>query len=260
MDLSRLFEFRESTDDPKPFLEHIEDLRWLLIKVASAIGVGMFISFAFRGTLAAIVQQPLAHVAPERAANLQSLGVTDSFTISLELAFYGGFILAFPVVLYFLAHFMLPALTAREKRVVFPAAVVGFGLFLIGVSFCYFIVLPGALEFFFNDAKAMHWQPTWTVREYYSFTTQMVIAFGLAFELPLVVLVLVKLGILDAATLRRSRTFAVVVIFIVAAIITPTSDLLTLLLMGGPMVLLYELCILIAGVMEHRANRANRLH
>jgi sec-independent protein translocase protein TatC len=256
MNLHRLFEFRESADEPKPFLEHLEDLRGLLIKIAIVVGVAMTVCFAFRSALAGIIQHPLATVAPERAANLQSLGVTDSFTISLELAFYGGIILAFPFILYFLAEFVLPALKPEEKRVLLPASLAGFGLFLVGVVFCYAVVLPQALAFFFADAQAMNWQPTWTVREYYSFTTQIIIAFGLAFELPLVVLVLVKLGILDAPTLKRTRTFALVVIFIVAAIITPTSDILTLALMGGPMYLLYELCIVIASIMAKRERKA----
>lgn len=252
MKWGRFFEFREAADDAKPFLDHIEDLRRMFIKVLIVLGLTMTLGFAFRSELAAIVQHPLAQVDPERAANLQSLGVADSFTISLKLAFYAGFVLSFPFILYFLAEFVMPALTAREKRVLLPASLAGFGLFLIGVTFCYFVVLPQTLAFFFNDAKAMNWQPTWTVGEYYSFTTQMVIGFGLAFELPLVVLVLVKIGILDRATLQRTRAFAVIVIFIVAAIITPTSDVLTLMLMGVPMYLLYELCIFIAWFMERK--------
>ena len=133
-----------------------------------------------------------------------------------------------------------------------PAALIGSGLFLAGAAFSYFVVLPQALTFFFNDARAMNWQPTWTVREYYSFTTQFIIAFGLSFELPLVVLMLVKLGFVDHTQLRRTRAFAVVVIFVFAAIITPTSDIVTLLLMGGPMCLLYEICIGIAWLMRDR--------
>lgn len=255
MNLGRFFEFREASDEPKPFLDHIEDLRGVLIKIAITIGVAMSLSFAFRSQLAGIIQHPLASVAPERAANLQSLGVADSFTISLEMSFYAGFVIAFPFLLYFLAEFILPALTQKEKRVLLPAALIGFGLFLVGVAFCYFVVLPQALGFFFRDAQMMNWQPMWTVREYFSFVTQLTIAFGLAFELPLVVLVLVKLGILDRATLQRSRAFAVIVIFIVAAIVTPTTDILTLLFLGGPMVVLYEACILIALLMERAEKR-----
>ena len=253
MNLRSLFDFRETADEPKPLLDHIEDLRRMLIRMLAALVVAMGACFAFRSQLAAVVQRPLIAVDPERAANLQSLGVADSFTISLELAFYGGIVLAFPFLLWFLADFVLPALTPREKKMLFPAALVGFGLFLGGVVFCYFVVLPQALAFFFNDAQSMHWQPTWTVREYYSFTTQFVIAFGLAFELPLAVLLLVKLGIVDFETLRRTRAFALIVIFVFAAIITPTSDILTLVLMGAPMYVLYEACIGIAWMMERKA-------
>ena len=140
-------------------------------------------------------------------------------------------------------------LTPKEKVMVFPAAALGSGLFLGGAAFSYFVVLPQTLEFFFKDAQSMNWQPTWTVREYYSFATQFVISFGLAFELPLAVLLLVKLGIVDHELLNRTRAFAVVVIFVLAALITPTSDILTLLLMGGPMYVLYEICIGIAWLM-----------
>ncbi len=257
--IERLFEFRNRGDVEKPFLEHIEDLRFTIIKVASALVAAMVVCFAFREKLADIVQHPLIAVDPNRAANLQSLGVADSFTISLELSFYGGLILAFPFIVYFLAEFILPALTPKEKRMLFPAALIGGGLFLVGAAFSYFVVLPQTLEFFFNDARSMNWQPTWTVREYYSFTTQFVISFGLAFELPLAVLLLVKLGIMDHNQLRKARAFAVVIIFVVAAIITPTSDILTLLLMGGPMCLLYEICIVIAWLMRDRVAKPEQL-
>jgi len=252
MSLKKFFDFRESRDEAKPFLAHLEDLRSTLIKMAIALTASMTLCFLFRNELAAVVQHPLITVDPERAANLQSLGVADSFTISLELAFYGGIIIAFPFLLLFLAEFILPALKPSEKRLLYPAAGVGFGLFLAGVVFSYFVVLPQTLAFFFNDARSMHWQPTWTVREYYSFTTQFVISFGLAFELPLVVLLLVKLGIVDYALLCRTRAFALIVIFIFAAIITPTSDVLTLVLMGGPMYVLYEICIAISWFMRPR--------
>jgi len=252
MTLKSFFHFRESGDEAKPFLAHLEDLRATLIKSALALGITMILCFVFRSELAGIVQRPLIAVDPARASNLQSLGVADSFTISLELSFYGGIILAFPFLLFFLAEFILPALTPVEKRMLYPVALLGFGLFLGGVAFSYFVVLPQTLEFFFKDAQAMHWQPTWTVREYYSFTTQFVIAFGLAFELPLVVLILVKLGIVDYEILKKTRAFALVIIFVFAAIITPTSDMLTLVLMGGPMYILYEICIAISWFMERR--------
>ena len=130
------------------------------------------------------------------------------------------------------------------------ASIVGFGLFLGGAAFAFYAVLPAALEFFFQDAQMMQWRPTWTVGEYYSFTTQFVLAFGLAFELPVVVLALVKVGLLEHGQMQSTRPYAIVVIFLLAAVITPTPDIFTLILMGAPMVLLYEACIWIARWME----------
>ncbi len=252
MSLEKFLKFRDERDKPKPFLEHVEDLRRMVVRMAIALGFCMLLAFVFRGQIASFVQAPLLAVDPTRIDNLQSLGVADSMTISLRLSFYAGLILSFPVLLYFLAEFVLPALTRRERKTVLLASVVGFGLFLVGVSFAFRTVLPAALEFFFRDAQMMQWRPTWTVGEYYSFTTQFVLAFGLAFELPVVVLALVKVGLLQHAQMKATRPYAVVVIFLLAAVITPTPDVFTLLLMGAPMVLLYEACIWIARWMEQR--------
>jgi sec-independent protein translocase protein TatC len=252
MSLEKFLKFRDGRDAPKPFLDHVEDLRRMVVRMAIALGGAMIVAFIFRTWIADFVQAPLLAVDPTRADNLQSLGVADSMTISLKLSFYAGLVISFPALLYFLAEFVLPALTRREQRVVLLASLVGFGLFLGGASFAFFGVLPQALEFFFRDAQAMNWRPTWTVGEYYSFTTQFVLAFGLAFELPVVVLALVKVGLLEHGQMRATRPYAIVVIFLLAAVITPTSDIFTLLLMGAPMVMLYEACIWIARWMENR--------
>jgi len=251
-----IFHFRELEDSPKPFLNHLDDLRTMLIRMAITLAVAMAVGFLTRKWLFAIIQWPLSKVDPERAQNLQSLGVIDSFSISLELAFYAGLVMAFPFLLWFLGDFVLPALTSKERRLIWPAATVGFGLFLIGVVFAYFVILPQALSFFYDDAKSLAWVPTWTVREYYSFTTQFIIAFGLAFELPVVVLLLVKMDVLNASDLKRIRPQAAVAICIFAAILTPTSDMITMILMAGPMYLLYEACIWIAIFMERRATKS----
>lgn len=256
MSLEKFLKFRDVRDTPKPFLEHLEDLRRMVVRMAITLAIFMTLAFVFRGQLASFVQAPLLAVDPSRVDNLQSLGVADSMTISLRLAFYVGLVLSFPVLLYFLAEFVLPALTARERRTVLVASIVGFGLFLGGAAFAFYAVLPATLEFFFQDAQMMQWRPTWTVGEYYSFTTQFVLAFGLAFELPVVVLALVKIGLLEHAQMKATRPYAIVVVFLLAAIITPTSDVFTLLLMGGPMLVLYEACIWIARWMEHRATQA----
>jgi sec-independent protein translocase protein TatC len=171
-------------------------------------------------------------------------------TVSLQLSFYAGLIISCPILIFLLAKFLFPALKPTERQILIPVSLFGMFLFLTGVLFAYLVVLPGTLSFFFKDAKAMHWTPNWNVREYYSFTTQFLIAFGVAFEMPMVVLALVKLGILTSEQLRKTRSVAIIVIFTVAAFVTPSPDLVTYLLMGGPMVVLYELCIWLARWVE----------
>jgi len=250
MELKKIFSFRESDDEARPFMDHLGDLRVMIIRMAITLAVSMFAAFFFRDTLASVIQRPLIAVDPIRASSLQSLGVADSMTISIELSFYAGLIISFPILLLFLAQFLFPALKPSERKILLPVAAFGLSLFLAGILFAYFVVLPGTLDFFFKDAKSMHWTPTWTVREYYSFTTQFLIAFGVAFEMPIVVLALVKIGLLTAEKLRKARSIAIVSIFTAAAFITPSPDLVTYLLMGGPMVVLYEFCIILARWVE----------
>ena len=257
MALRNFFKFREipESESAKPFLDHLEDLRWTVVKMAIALLLSMILCFAFRGTLTQVMQRPL-HQMDEKMRTLQSLGITDSITISLSLSFYAGIVLSFPLLIYFLAEFILPALTAVEKRLMLPAIAGSFGLFLTGVVSCYFWLLPRTVLFFFNDAQSLGWIPSWTVREYYSFVTRFVIGFGLAFELPVLVLALVKFGLVTFALMQRTRPYAVVLIFILAAIITPTPDVLTMIAMGAPMYFLYESCIWIAWFMERRKRKA----
>lgn len=248
----RFFQFREMRDEAKPFLAHIEDLRIMVIKMAIALGLAMALSFCFRAQLFHVIQAPLLAVDPTQFTNPQTLGVVDPLTISLEMSFYAGIVLSFPFLLYFFAQFVLPALTENERRHIWPAGAAGLGLFLAGVAFAYFVVLPQALAFFYRDAQSLGWKPLWTVREYFSFASQFVIAFGLAFELPVVVLLLVKLGVVEVAMLRKIRAQALVAVMIFAAVLTPTTDMLTMVLMGAPMYVLYEICIVIATVTQRR--------
>ncbi|HEY5035876.1 MAG TPA: twin-arginine translocase subunit TatC [Chthoniobacterales bacterium] len=257
MKVRDVFSFRDppESETSKPFLEHLEDLRWMIVKMAITIMVAMVLCFAFRQRLVLVMQRPLYEVGAQ-AGTLRALGITDSITISFHLAFYAGIVLSFPILLYFIAQFVLPALSAVEKRFLFPAIGVSFGLFLIGVACCYFWLLPKTILFFFRDTQSLGWIPTWTVEEYYSFVTRFVLGFGLAFELPVVVLALVRFGLVTYGFMRRTRPYAIVLIFLLAIIIAPTPDVLTLVAMGLPMCLLYESCIWIAWFMQRKAERA----
>lgn len=257
MALRNFFKFREipETETAKPFLEHLEDLRWTAVKMVVTLLLAMIVCFAFRGSLTSFLQRPLAQLDPQ-VRSLQALSITDSLTITFSLSFYAGIVLSFPLLLYFLAEFVLPALTAVEKKLLLPSIAASFGLFLVGVVSCYYWLLPKTIAFFFQDAQSLGWVPAWTVNEYYSFVTRFTIGFGLAFELPVAVLVLVRFGLLTAAFMQRTRPYAVVLIFIAAAIITPTPDVLTLIAMSAPMYILYESCIWIAWLMERRSRRS----
>src|ERR1700758_2818809 len=191
MALRDIFKFRElpESETSKPFLEHLEDLRWTIVKMAITLVAAMIICFALRSVLVRVMQAPLRELDPQVGA-LRALGITDSIVISFHLAFYAGIVLSFPLLLYFIAEFVLPALTAVEKQFLFPAIFVSFGLFLLGVLVCYFWLLPKTILFFFRDTQSLGWSPAWTVQQYYSFVTKFVIAFGLTFEFPGVVLAL----------------------------------------------------------------------
>ena len=256
MALRDIFKFRElpESETSKPFLEHLEDLRWTIVKMAITLIAAMILCFAFRATLVRVMQTPLQQIDPSVGA-LRALGITDSIVISFHLAFYAGIVVSFPLLLFFAAEFVLPALTALEKKILFPAIGVSFALFLTGVLLCYFWLLPKTILFFFRDTQSLGWAPTWTVQQYYSFVTRFTIGFGLAFELPVVVLALVRFGLLTYEFMARTRPYAIVLIFILATIITPTPDVLTLVAMSLPMCLLYESCIWIAWAMQRRAAR-----
>ena len=248
----------ESTADSsvlKPFLEHLEDLRWMLIKMIVALAVAMVLSFFFAQELLAVLIWPLKRVTDNPQPFLRTLEVTGGFTLAMTLSLYAGIVIACPFLLYFLAQFILPALTRREKGLLTPAFTAGTALFLLGVSLAYFVVIPAGLRFFIEYNKYLGIRSEWTIDNYVSFVSHMTLAFGICFELPLVVLILAKLGIVTHEFLRQKRPYVIVLIFIIAAVITPTTDMVNQSLLAVPMCFLYEACIWIAWGMERRKRR-----
>lgn len=186
---------------------------------------------------------------------MSALRPTETFMLSMKLTFFAGIVVAFPLLLYFLLQFILPGLHSHEKRVLWPSLAIGFGLFLGGVLFAYYLILPRALGFFFEWGDSLGVRNDWRIGEYISFATQFTLLFGLSFELPVVVMVMVKLGLLGYATMKKTRNYAIVAIFIIAAVLTPTPDILTQCLMAGPMIILYEACIWLAWWDERKRKR-----
>lgn len=185
---------------------------------------------------------------------MSALQPTESFNLSIKLAFYAGIILSFPLLLMFILEFILPGLKEKEKKVLFLSMGVGFGLFLTGATFAYFVVLPEILDFFFTYSMDMGIANDWRIGFYLNFTLQFVMLFGLSFELPVIVMPFVKLGVLNYDMMKTSRRYAVVVIAILSAVLTP-QDVLSMLMMGVPMYLLYEICIFMAWREQKRQQR-----
>lgn len=187
---------------------------------------------------------------------MSTLKPTESFMLSMKLAFFAGVILSFPLLLTFILQFIVPGLHKHEKKVLWPALSIAFGLFLIGVGFAYFLVLPKALTFFYQYSLSLGVANEWRIGDYISFATSFTLLFGLSFELPVVVMVMVKLGLLSYSTMKKTRSYAIVGILVLAAVLTPTPDVVTLSLMAVPMYFLYEVCILLAWLQQRKDKKA----
>ncbi len=184
---------------------------------------------------------------------MSALKPTEGFMLSMKLSFVAGVVVSFPLLLLYILQFVLPGLHANEKRVLWPAMTIGFGLFLCGTAFAYYLVLPKTLLFFYQWSGDMGISNDWRIGEYISFATQFTLLFGASFELPVVVMVFVKLGLLTYETMSKTRAYAIVAIFVAAAILTPTPDIPTMCLMAAPMLILYEICIWLAYIDRNKA-------
>ena len=237
--------------ETKPFLAHLEDLRWTIIRCVGALAVGV--------TICAFSVRPILHVlyrpyvqAGQNATTLKNFNVADPFAIHMEISVFGGLILALPAILYFLGDFLLPALTPRERRLLAPIFAAGTVLFVFGVGFCYAFVLKVALAFFLSYSTYLGMESTWTAKALIDFEVQMLIGFGLAFEFPLVIFVLNVLGLVSAQQLASKRRHAAFAIFVAACCIIPSTDPFSLSLLSLPLYVLYEACIWIARLVERR--------
>lgn len=186
---------------------------------------------------------------------MSALRPQEAFMLSIKISLLAGIIVSFPLLLYFLAQFVFPGLTPKEKKAVLPAVGIGFLLFLCGAAFAYWIVTPRVLEFFHGYAEELGIESDYRIGYYTSFVSQLVLIFGLSFELPVFVLTLVKLDLLGYQFMAKNRSYAIVIIFVVAAIITPTPDAPTLCLLAVPMVILYEFCIWMAFFIDRKRKR-----
>ncbi len=233
-----------------PFLDHLEELRsrliWSGVSVLAMSVAGFFIVSHFN--VIGILKAPIDPLVPE--GMLMYTSPTEPMSVTLKLAFVVGVILASPIIAYHAWAFFSPALFEREKKVVVPALLGGFALFLAGVAMAYFMVLPLGLRFLLGfQTQAL--SPIITIGEYLRFATRLILAFGVIFELPLVTLLLSVLGLISADTLKRYRRHALVGVAVLSALLTP-ADVGTMIMMMVPLVLLYEGSILLVAMVGRR--------
>ncbi|MGC8852143.1 MAG: twin-arginine translocase subunit TatC [Hydrogenobacter sp.] len=238
-----------------PLTEHLRELRSRLIKSILAVLVGVGISFYFASYIFEVLKEPVKKSYPQ--VQLITLSPTEPLFILLKISFVFGFILASPVVLYQAWKFVEPALYPNEKRLVIPITLFSIVLFLLGGSFAYFAVLPIALKFLigigFSQLQAT---PFLSVDMYISFLLKMIIGFGLAFEMPIILYLLQRAGLVTEDQLKSFRKYFIVIAFTVGALIAP--DVTTQVLMAIPLILLYEISILL-GKLAKRKNKTTAI-
>lgn len=248
-----------------PFLDHLEELRWRLIRsalalvVGSVIGVFATIRFDLIGVLTAplfSVVEGLGRTDPSflgvlGTERLVFLNLTEPFFFILRLGVMAGVVLASPVVVYQAWAFLAPALEDRERRAIVPTLTLGLALFSGGVAMAYFLALPLTIRFLLQFGSEW-FTPALTAGFYMSLVVRLLLAFGLAFELPVVLLILTFLGLVSAHFLRAKRRYAVLVITVLAAFVSPGDAVVVTILLMAPLLVLYELGIVLSAAVERR--------
>jgi len=305
----------------KSFLEHLEDLRWVLIKSGVAAGVAMVACLLGGNYVIRVLEWPLSRAPVPHSSTAQSvrlffgtnqlggkfqittndplaslvgtnrlvrleivpvfqgtnqvlewralddsdrpaekglpiqivnLSPAGSFIVATKVAFYGGLVLASPFIFYFIAHFVFPALKMREKKYIYRGLIFAGGLFALGVCFCYFILMPVALTASVQYAEWLGLSATqWRAEDYVAFVCKFMLGMGVGFELPVVVLTLVKIGVLNYRLLAAGRRYVLVISAVLGAVLT-TPEVITQILMAFPLYMLYEICVWVAWYWERQ--------
>ncbi len=228
-------------DEKLPFTSHLDELRKRLITCFIAVAVGFVISFGFKERLFGILVHPLINVM-KQGETLIYTGLPEAFFTYLKVSFLSGLIVASPIILYEFWMFVAPGLYKTERRMMAPVVLLSSLFFIGGALFGYFFVFPWGFKFFLAFATDTI-RPLPSMREYFGFSAKLLLAFGLVFELPLVLTFLAKLGIVSVDFLKKNRKYAILLIFTAAAILTP-PDVITQILMAVPLMVLYEISII----------------
>ncbi|MFO7495760.1 MAG: twin-arginine translocase subunit TatC [Desulfobacterales bacterium] len=228
-------------EDKIPFTAHLEELRKRLIVCFIAVGIGFVGAYGFKEKLFQVLTAPLIRVM-KSGDTLIFTNLPEAFFTYLKVSLLAGLMLAAPVILYQFWMFVAPGLYQRERRVLLPIVFLSSLFFLGGALFGYFIVFPWGFQFFLGFATE-HIRPLPSMREYLSFSAKLLLAFGIVFEMPLVLTAMARLGIVSVGFLKKNRKYAILLFFIGAAVLTP-PDVVTQIMMALPLMLLYEVSII----------------
>lgn len=235
--------------EKQPFLSHLEELRKRLVVCAIGVGAGFVIAYIFAERLFQLLVAPLKAVMPE-GDQLIFTNLPEMFFAYIKVAFIAGIMAASPLIFYQLWMFIAPGLYRKEKKMAIPFVISSTILFVGGALFGYFVVFPFGFKFFIGFSNE-YVKALPSVKQYFSFSMKLLFAFGAVFELPVIIFFLSKMGIVTPQFLRQKRKYAILLTFALAAILTP-PDVITQCMMAGPLIVLYEIGILVSRIAQKK--------
>jgi sec-independent protein translocase protein TatC len=241
-------------DESSPLLNLLQRLRKRLVSCAIAIGVGFIICYTFSETLFRVLARPLkVELSPD--SSFIYTGLPEMFFNYIKIGFAGGLLLATPFILYQLWMLSAPALNDRQKRLVLPFVICSALLFIGGGLFAYFVAFPFGFKFFLGF-ESEYLQALPSVKQYLSFSIKLLFLFGVVFEYPVIAFFLTRAGIVTSGYLKKNRTYGMFLIFVIAAVITP-PDVISQVMLAMPLLLLYEVGILVSRMAEGRKKKVS---
>jgi sec-independent protein translocase protein TatC len=242
-----------SAEDRLSLWGHLDELRKRLFVCIVAVTLGVLLAALFNGFMFEALLYPIRQVPglPQSATSITTFSPSEPFMVSLKVWVVGGILVASPLLIWQLWAFLAPAFTAGEKRYFYPIVFASSALFLAGCALAYFVVLPKGLAFLLTFSAGF-FNVQLRAQDYFSFMALFILAFGVVFELPVVLVLLAKVGVIDDKWLRKNRRWAVVGMAFAAAVITPSQDAFSMLAMFIPLYVLYEVSIVLARIVQPR--------
>ncbi|MDP4126753.1 MAG: twin-arginine translocase subunit TatC [Bacillota bacterium] len=244
---------KQQLNEAMPLMEHIKALRKVLVISAYAIAFGTIVGWFISDLTFTYLANPVTQL---KGITFITTTPMEPILVKLKVSMFVGIVIALPIILWQIWGFVLPALKQNERKYLYVIVPSSLLLFLAGAALCFFVVLPIGIKFLlFAGSGGVQSTPFVTKTSYLSFLLTFLLTFGLVFQLPIVLLILIRIGLLSPKTLAKKRRWAVLAIVILAAVVAPTPDLLTQLLMAGPMYLLYEISIWLGYLVARRREK-----